>query len=112
MNHYLLPLWNGDGLASPKYGNIAIQKLVEKMEYMGADRKNLIAKVFGGRASKDGNSIAYNIGVRNMEIAQEMLRDYNIRIKAADVGGEFGRTIRCDTSTGAVMLKYIKGVKN
>lgn len=111
MNHYLLPLWNGEGLASPKYGNIAIQKLIEKMESMGAERKNLIAKVFGGKAFTDGNSIAYNIGVRNIYIAQEMLRDYNIAIKASDVGGEFGRTIRFDTSNGTVMMKYIKGVK-
>ncbi|MBF0165687.1 MAG: chemotaxis protein CheD, partial [Magnetococcales bacterium] len=29
MNHYKLPLWNGDGLPSPKYGNIAIAKLIE-----------------------------------------------------------------------------------
>jgi len=26
INHYMLPLWNGQGLASPKYGNIAIEK--------------------------------------------------------------------------------------
>ena len=26
MNHSLLPLWNNDGLQSPKYGNIAIPK--------------------------------------------------------------------------------------
>ena len=31
MNHFMLPLWNGEGLASPKYGNIAIDKLVKKM---------------------------------------------------------------------------------
>ena len=26
INHYMLPLWNGDGLATPKFGNIAIEK--------------------------------------------------------------------------------------
>ena len=31
MNHYMLPMWNGAGLASPKYGNIAIPKLIEQM---------------------------------------------------------------------------------
>ena len=31
INHYMLPFWNGNGLASPKYGNIATEKLVEKM---------------------------------------------------------------------------------
>ena len=48
MNHYLLPFWNGEGLASPRYGNIAIPKLIEKLLSLGSERKNLRAKVFGG----------------------------------------------------------------
>ena len=28
MNHYLLPFWNGNGLQSPKFGNISIPKLI------------------------------------------------------------------------------------
>ena len=35
INHYMLPYWNGQGLASPKFGNIAIEKLLEKMISMG-----------------------------------------------------------------------------
>ena len=31
INHYMLPFWNGQGLASPKFGNIAIHKLLEKI---------------------------------------------------------------------------------
>src|SRR5512133_3111807 len=48
INHYMLPLWNGKGLASPKYGNIAIRKLYEKMIDLGCSSMNLNAKVFGG----------------------------------------------------------------
>ena len=33
INHYMLPLWNGNGLASPKFGNIATEKLIEKIAY-------------------------------------------------------------------------------
>jgi len=43
INHYMLPFWNGEGLASPKYGNIAIAKLIEKMLEFGSDRRNLRA---------------------------------------------------------------------
>ena len=65
MNHYMLPLWNGEGLASPKYGSIAIEKLVNKMTEKGAVYKNMIAKVFGG-AELFGTKINYyNIGERN-----------------------------------------------
>ncbi len=31
INHYMLPLWTGQGLASPRYGNCAIDRLIERM---------------------------------------------------------------------------------
>ena len=109
MNHYLLPLWNGEGLASPKYGNIAIERLIEKMEHMGAEKRNMVAKVFGGRTSTESGTVAYNIGLRNAHIARQMLVDYSIPMVAENVGGEFGMNIRFDTSNGIVKLKYIGG---
>src|SRR6056297_2647363 len=48
INHYMLPLWNGEGLASPKYGNIAIEKLLEKLKSFGSKKYNIKAKIFGG----------------------------------------------------------------
>ena len=33
INHYMLPLWNGNGLASPKFGNIATEKLIENYNH-------------------------------------------------------------------------------
>ncbi|MEA1973295.1 MAG: chemotaxis protein CheD, partial [Candidatus Cloacimonadota bacterium] len=35
MNHYMLPLWKRKGLATPKYGDIAIPKLIEKVINLG-----------------------------------------------------------------------------
>lgn len=110
MNHYLLPLWNGEGLASPKYGNIAIEKLVNEMIWKGADSKNIVAKIFGGRTQTEaGVTVPFQIGLRNSHIAKQMLTDYSIPIVAENVGGELGMTIQFDTSTGIVRLKYIRG---
>ncbi|MBN1596957.1 MAG: hypothetical protein JW894_01580 [Bacteroidales bacterium] len=44
----MLPFWNGSGLATPKYGNIAIEKLLKKLVSMGSRKDQIIAKVFGG----------------------------------------------------------------
>ena len=52
LNHYLLPFWNGEGLASPKYANIALPKLLEKLLKIGC-RRQPIASSFSrslGRA--------------------------------------------------------------
>lgn len=108
MNHYLLPLWNGEGLASPKYGNIAIEKLVAKMEAHGANRRYMVGKIFGGRAQHD-TRISFNIGERNAQVARQMMTEYGIPIVAENVVGEHGMNIRFDTTTGVVKLKYIKG---
>ncbi len=107
INHYMLPLWNGDGLASPRYGNIAIAKLIEKMLDLGADRDRLRAKVFGGGDVLKVTSAFMNIGARNVTIAQDILRDERIPIISADTGGQNGRKLLYNTRTGVVLLKLL-----
>lgn len=104
INHYMLPFWNGKELASPKYGNIAIESLVKKMEHLGSKRENLIAKIFGG-----ANQLAHKLGVgqRNIKVAEEILADLKIKIVAKSLGGHKGRKLNFNTSTGEVFMKYI-----
>lgn len=104
MNHYMLPLWNGNGLASPKYGNIAIEKLVEKMLRAGSVKSQLVAKIFGGANQMN---TAMNVGERNVEIAREELRRFGIPIVAESIGGTVGRKIRFDTGSGQVLMKML-----
>ena len=108
INHYMLPLWNGQGLASPKYGNIAIVKLLDKMLENGCDRKNIVAKVFGGGEVLQTTACLFNIGERNTEVALEMLKEFNIRVAGVCTGGVKGRKIVFDTSKGVVIHRYIE----
>lgn len=107
INHYMLPLWNGQGLASPKYGNIAIEKLLERMRNLGCLQKNLVAKVFGGGEVIE-TSTQFHIGVRNIEQAMVQLKELGIPIVAQSVGGKNGRRLEYDTDTGAVRQRYIQ----
>ncbi|MFW6226917.1 MAG: chemotaxis protein CheD [Bacteroidota bacterium] len=107
INHYMLPFWNGEGLASPKYGNIAIERLVEKMLSLGSKKSNLIAKVFGGGEVIDTQISQFHIGERNIEIALRVLKELNIKIAGQSLGGKNGRKIQFNTETGAVMQKII-----
>jgi len=104
INHYMIPLWNGDGLASPKFGNIAIEKLIEKMLKNGANKVNIVSKVFGG-ANQMYSSM--NIGERNIDIAKEILAAHNIKILAENTGGLIGRKLKYNTGTGQVMMKFL-----
>ncbi|MCK5103188.1 MAG: chemotaxis protein CheD [Cyclobacteriaceae bacterium] len=113
INHFMLPWWNGQGLSSPKFGNIAIYKLVEKMEALGCSKKNLQAKIFGGGEILEFGHDHFHIGERNIETAYELLKEIGIPITGQSVGGKLGRKIQFSTDTGNVKMKYINkpGVK-
>lgn len=108
INHFMLPLWNGKGLASPKFGNIAIKKLYEKMLEIGCNKDNIIAKVFGGGEILQTTNYQFSIGERNIDIAKESLRELNIPISGISVGGINGRKIIFDTKIGSVSMRYIE----
>lgn len=104
MNHFMLPLWNGEGLATPKYGNIAMEKLLEKVLSIGCRREHLLAKVFGG-ANVNGSGLeVFMIGDRNITLAFEMLEEFGVTVAAHDVGGQVGRKLVMNTSTGVIMV--------
>ncbi len=108
INHYMLPFWNGQGLASPKFGNIAINKLIEKMLSLGCAKNNLHAKVFGGGNIFESNLLQFQIGERNIAVANEMLMEHQIRIISSSTGGNLGRKIQFNTFTGEIIQKMIE----
>jgi chemotaxis protein CheD len=104
----MLPHWNGNDLASPKFGNIAIEKLLERMIQLGAKKEHMQAKIFGGGdlISKGGSSML--IGERNIRVARLMLEEKGIPIIASSTGGRKGRKILFFTDTGEVRHKFIE----
>lgn len=108
VNHYMLPLWNGQGLASPKYGNIAIPRLIDKMLEMGCNQKHLKAKIFGGANIFESKLEQFQVGERNITVAEQMLKEYDIPIISGSVGGSNGRRIQFNSYTGEVRQKIIE----
>ncbi len=108
INHYMLPLWNGSELTSPKFGNIAIEKLIQKMIENGATKKNMVAKVFGGAEVIQTTSPMFRIGQKNIDIAYQILEKERIPIVSQNTGAKLGRRILFNTSTGEVLMKFLK----
>lgn len=107
MNHYLLPFWNGNGLQTPKFGNIAIPKLIETMIAKGAHPHRMKAKIFGGAMMNTTDvSNTMMIGEKNIMVARNILQEYSIEIVAEDIGGQNGRKIQFDLKQGKILLKY------
>lgn len=105
INHYMLPLWNGEGLPTPRYGNVAIETLIDRLQGMGCQISRLQAKVFGGAAMWENGTGLITIGERNIDLAWRMLHHYAIPVVGNDVGGNVSRKIICNTGTGEVLLR-------
>jgi chemotaxis protein CheD len=108
MNHYMLPLWNGEGLPTPRYGNIAIEKLIQKMVALGADPRRLLGRIYGGAMVLGTDMGRFRVGGRNITVAQELLATHRIPILETEVGGEQGRRVQFNTCTGEVTVQRMK----
>jgi chemotaxis protein CheD len=107
INHFMLPLWNGDGLPTPKFGNIALEKLIEKMLQLGSNQSNLVAKVFGGANQLERGKSIFNVGKKNIILAFDLLKEADISIVNHHIGGEKGRKLKFSTHTGEVLMKLL-----
>lgn len=103
INHFVLPKWNGEGQPSPRYGDVAIDELLAKMESFGSLRSDLEAKVFGGAAvfGPPGGGV----GDSNVEYALAHLYRLGIPVTAKRTGGLTGVHLRLYTSIGTVELR-------
>lgn len=103
--HYLLPEWDGSGIASPRYGSIAIVTLVQGLLAAGAWREHLRAKVFGGgqRAQTDGPSDD-TVATRNIEVALEILTKERIPIAYVEAGTNREQRVVFQTGSGEVQV--------
>jgi chemotaxis protein CheD len=115
MNHFMLPgrivKANIFMDRSARYGISAINDLLSLMEKLGASRKDMIAKVFGGGRvimnTFDSNTIPFD----NVRLARVMLEMEDIPIVEMDVGGSCARKILMDVRDGKVFLKNIMSRK-
>ena len=111
MNHFLLPgrIVKADIFMdrSARYGISAINELLALMEKIGASRKDLIAKVFGGGHVIVNTFESNTIPFDNIRLARVMLEIEDIPIVEMAVGGSYARKILMDVKTGKVFLKNI-----
>lgn len=107
MNHYLLPGTSTDDAGDSNRGLSSIRMLIRSMINRNAAICNIEAKIFGGCNSLYRENNLFKIGERNVSTALEVLREYNIQVSAQHVGGQHGRKIVFNTSTGKVKMRLL-----
>lgn len=111
LSHIMLPdSTQFKKLSNPmKFADSAIPILIEKMEKQGCKKENIVAKIAGGASmfNFSDKSIISDIGKRNSEAVKKVLKEIGIPIVAEHTGGNKGRTMILETSTGKVTLKIV-----
>ncbi|WP_300531150.1 chemotaxis protein CheD [Maricaulis sp.] len=108
MNHFMLPhddegLWSGASLAL-RYGNHAMDALINGLLAAGADKRRLECKFFGGGNVVNGMS---GVGDNNAAFAREYAQAESLNVVAFDLGGDRGRRIVFDPYTGQAWRRFL-----
>lgn len=103
LNHFMLPesdsgIWNGAS-AALRYGNYAMEVLINEVLKSGCRRQDLEIKLFGGADLTDGPTL---IGSSNVSFVLDYLKAEDLTIASVDLGGNYGRRIHYSPSTGIV----------
>jgi chemotaxis protein CheD len=118
MNHFMLPAtsgsdsdsWKAAGLgAGTRYGNFAMEHLINGILRNGGRRENLEVKIFGG-----GRILANmtDVGKRNILFVREYIKTEKLRLVAEDVGDAFPRMAVYFPATGNARVKRLRSLHN
>lgn len=118
MNHFMLPVTTSDKLkksneivvgSATRYGNYAMEHLINTILSNGGKRKNLEVKVFGG-----GKIIPTltDIGIKNIEFVLDYIDTEGLLLLSQDLGDIYPRKIIYFPKTGKVGMKKIQDLHN
>jgi chemotaxis protein CheD len=118
MNHFMLPLDLSGGTSawtenlasfSTRYGNVAMERLINDIMTLGGERANLEFKVIGGGKVLD---MDLDVGARNARFVREYLKTEGFLISAEDLGDSFARKVYYSPATGKVRVKRLTSTFN
>lgn len=118
MNHFMLPETNKSRLTTrdeavvgnaTRYGNYAMEHLINIILQNGGKRKNLEVKLFGG-----GKIIATlgDVGARNIQFVLDYVDTEALKLISQDLGDIYPRKVNFYPLTGKVRMKKIKALHN
>jgi chemotaxis protein CheD len=108
MNHYLLPEGTDSGPNRLRYGNVANPALLKELLALGCEIQNLHAKIFGGSSAFAADPLQ-SVGTRNVQLAEQFVRDAHIPLVSKDVSGKHGRRLIFRTDDGVTMIRDFSG---
>lgn len=117
MNHFMLPLdtsngrtqWDHSISAATRYGNVAMEKLINDMLKLGSRREDLEFKLVGGGRVLDAMT---DVGARNIAFVREYMKTEGFRVSGEDLGDDHPRKVHYLPAPGKVRVKKLQSTRN
>lgn len=117
MNHFMLPETSGDGswggsnvnTAATRYGNYAMEHMINDIIKFGGKRGNLEVKVCGGGKILKQMT---DIGNRNINFVRDYLHTEGYLITSEDLGDIYPRKVEYFPMSGKMRIKKLLALKN
>jgi chemotaxis protein CheD len=112
MNHFMLPVdrsdgngaWRGAASASTRFGNVAMERLINEILKRGGRRADLEVKLVGGGKVLDALT---DVGARNIRFVKQYVLAEGFRVVGEDLGDLYPRKVLYDPSTGGAQVKRL-----
>jgi chemotaxis protein CheD len=111
MNHFMLPMdtleggsWSECAGAATRFGNVAMERLINEILKRGGQRQQLEFKLVGGGKVLDALT---DIGARNIQFVRSYMRTEGFRVAGEDLGDVYPRKVQFDPASGSVRVKRL-----
>lgn len=118
MNHFMLPmgceiehLGKTHLTSATRYGNFAMEMLINEIIKAGGDRKRMEVKLFGGGRVLS-NMSTMDIGKKNIDFVHEYLESEGLKVVTEDVGDVYPRKVLFYPESGRVRVKKLRSMHN
>ena len=105
MAHFLLPE-AGNAPPAARFGDVALNTLLEELVKLGVPERRLRARIFGGSAPPIPTE-GRHLGDRNIDAAVSFLKERLVPVLENQAGGSHARKILFTPRTGAVEVTHI-----
>jgi chemotaxis protein CheD len=117
MNHFMLPATKENLMEISKlndaarYGNFAMEEMINVILKAGGKKENLEVKLFGGGKVLAGMN-TLDIGSKNISFVRGYVTLENLNVISSDLGDVYPRKVLYFSETGKVKMKKLKTVHN
>jgi chemotaxis protein CheD len=112
MNHFMLPIdesegnsaWGTTPSSTTRFGNVAMERLINAMLKLGARRTDLEVKLVGGAKVLDAMT---DVGARNVQFVRDYVRAEGFTVIGEDLGDVYPRKVIYHPATGSARVKRL-----